>query len=190
MTPKALPWSFVIPVAKIPETGLAQELKASEAQLREMASLAGVREIRDALASLEMIPISGERVHVGGRVTAIVEQTCVVTLDPVENILDEQIDVTFAPASQIPTTTRVVTKDEGEGAEIPDPPEPIVNGAIDIGQLAAEHLMLGIDPYPRKPGAVFESQAEPADPDDHPFAALKALKPAKTLSKAVKPKKE
>ena len=37
-----------------------------------------------------------------------------------------------------------------------DPPEPIVNGAIDLGALAAEFLMLGLDPYPRKPGAVFE----------------------------------
>ena len=33
-----------------------------------------------------------------------------------------------------------------------------------------------IDPYPRKPDAVFEPPVVAADPEDHPFAALKALK--------------
>jgi hypothetical protein len=34
---------------------------------------------------------------------------------------------------------------------------------------------LAIDPYPRRPDAVFEAPAVAADPEDHPFAALKAL---------------
>jgi hypothetical protein len=33
-----------------------------------------------------------------------------------------------------------------------------------------------VNPYPRKPDAVFEPVVEVADPEDHPFAALKALK--------------
>jgi hypothetical protein len=36
---------------------------------------------------------------------------------------------------------------------------------------------LGIDPYPRRPDAVFEPMVEAPDPEDHPFAALKALQP-------------
>jgi uncharacterized protein len=36
-------------------------------------------------------------------------------------------------------------------------------------------LLLAIDPYPRKPDAVFASP-ESQDPDAHPFAALAALK--------------
>ncbi|MBN8981768.1 MAG: DUF177 domain-containing protein [Rhizobiales bacterium] len=176
MTRNDVPWSFVVGVAQIPETGLHQELKASDAQLGDLTALAGVRGIRDARATLDALPISGERVHVTGRVTAIVEQTCVVTLDPIETVVDEPIDVTFAPPSQISSTARVVAKEEGDDAEIPDPPDPIVNGTIDLGQLATEVLMLGIDPYPRKPGAVFESLEEARDPDEHPFAALKALK--------------
>ena len=46
---------------------------------------------------------------------------------------------------------------------------------VDLGAVATEFLLLGIDPYPRKPGAVFD--APPAgDPASHPFAALAALK--------------
>ncbi len=45
-------------------------------------------------------------------------------------------------------------------AEQPDPPDPIVNGRIDLGQLAAEFLALGLDPYPRKPGVEFAPVVE------------------------------
>jgi hypothetical protein len=49
-------------------------------------------------------------------------------------------------------------------------------------------LYLAVDPYPRKPGAVFEPVVEAADPEDHPFAALKALKAEPKKSGARKPK--
>ena len=48
---------------------------------------------------------------------------------------------------------------------------------------------LAIDPYPRKPDAVFDVPVVPPDPEDHPFAALKALQvDAKPPSKK-KPKR-
>jgi hypothetical protein len=97
----------------------------------------------------------------------------VVTLDPIDNDIDEAIDLIFAPASQIRELAESVDDTEGE-AEVPDPPEPIVDGAIDLGRLATDAMFLGINPYPRKPGAVFEPPAVPVDPEDHPFAALKA----------------
>ena len=46
---------------------------------------------------------------------------------------------------------------------------------IDLGDYVVEHLALEIDPFPRRPGAVFEAP-EPL-PETSPFAALKALKP-------------
>ena len=35
-----------------------------------------------------------------------------------------------------------------------DEPDLVTDGEIDLGELAAETLVLAIDPYPRKPGAV------------------------------------
>jgi hypothetical protein len=188
MTNNGYPWSFVVAVAQIPEAGLHEDLKAGPSQLHELAEIAGVRNVTDAYASLDVTPIAGDRVHVTGRVGATVGQTCVVTLEPMESLVDEAVDVTFAPASQIPVTAKVVTKEEGVEAEIPDPPEPIVNGSIDLGQLATELLLLGIDPYPRKPGVIFEPPKETIDPDEHPFAALKALKASPAADKGKKPK--
>ena len=45
---------------------------------------------------------------------------------------------------------------EESDEDTPDPPEPIVGGIIDLGRLATDALLLAIDPYPRKPDAVFE----------------------------------
>ena len=64
----------------------------------------------------------------------------------------------------------------------------IDNGIIDLGRLATDALYLAVDPYPRKPDAVFEPLVEAPDPEDHPFAALKALKVTPKKSGAKKPK--
>ena len=97
-------------------------------------------------------------------------QTCVVTLEPIESEIDETFDVLFVPEGEVPP----LPKDDSEGDET-DAPEAIVNGVIDVGGLAADYLFLGVDPYPRKPGAVFAPVIATPDPEDHPFAALKAL---------------
>jgi len=185
---ESYPWSFPILVAQLPEAGLHQTLETSDAQRASIAQAAGVLNVTQATASLDVTPQSGGRVSVTGRVRAHVVQACVVTLDPVDNDIDERIEAEFAPPDQIPATAKSVQKDEGEDAEIPDLPEPIVNGEIDLGRLAMEFLVLGIDPYPRKPGVVFEPPHVAADPEDHPFAALKALKGSSSAPKGKKSK--
>jgi uncharacterized metal-binding protein YceD (DUF177 family) len=175
MTGKADPWRVPVTVAQIPDTGLHRDIEADRPVREAMAELAGLREILSANASLDVTPKGGGRFHVGGRVRARVGQTCVVTLDPIENDIDEEVDLIFAPPEQIPQMADLVDETAEGVVEIPDPPEPIVNGIIDLGRLATDALFLGVDPYPRRRDVVFEPPVVPADPEDHPFAALKAL---------------
>jgi len=170
------PWRYQVIVAQIPDTGLHRDIEADPATREALAELAEVREIREARASFDVTLMKGDRVHVAGRVQALVGQICVVTLDPMETAIDEPIDLEFAPPEQIPQMSDLVDEAEDSDEEIPDPPEPIINGMIDLGRVATDALLLAIDPYPRKPGAVFEPKVEPADPGDHPFAALKTFK--------------
>ena len=175
--PSRDPWRAFVPVVQIPESGLHRDIEADEATRKAMAEIAGLREILSARASLDLKPRSGGRVHVTGRVQARVGQTCVVTLDPVENDIDEEVDLIFAPSEQIPELAEPANDDDEDGvAEMANAPEPIENGTIDLGRLATDVLYLAIDPYPRKDGAVFEPQVAASDPEDHPFAALKSLK--------------
>src|SRR3984885_4663635 len=167
------PWRVPIVVAQIPDTGLHRAFEASDAVRAAMADVAGLREIMSASASFDLTLKSGGRVHVTGEVHARIGQTCVVTLDPIENEINELIDLMFAPAEQIRSLAALVDEAaQSEDEEVPDPPEPIVNGVIDLGRLATDALFLAIDPYPRRPDAPFEPPAGGADP---PFAALKAL---------------
>jgi uncharacterized metal-binding protein YceD (DUF177 family) len=175
MTNKPDPWSVPVTVAQIPETGLHRDIEAGPAAREAMAELADLREVLSASASLDVTPKGGGRFQVAGRVRARVGQICVVTLDPIENDIDEEIDLIFAPPEQIPELSTLVDESAESGDEIPDPPEPIVNGVIDLGRLATDALFLGIDPHPRRPDAVFEPPLVTEDPEDHPFAALKAL---------------
>jgi len=167
------PWSVPVAVEDVPETGRRVILVADEGIRTAIAKLAQIRALPRLEATFDLARRGRDGLHVVGQVSATVGQNCVVTLDPIDNEIEESIDVAFAPA---PSSLA----DEGSDSGImevtaEDPPEPLVNGIVDLGVIATEFLLLGIDPYPRKPGAVFE---QPAAGDDvgHPFAALAALK--------------
>ncbi len=99
-------------------------------------------------------------------------RTVVVSLDPIEKNLVEPIDLVFTPDQQ-PGLGDI--EDEASfSLSDAEPPEPLVGGAVDLGAIATEYFLLGIDPYPRKEGATFEAPA-PGDVVANPFAALAAL---------------
>jgi len=188
MIEKPDPWRVPIAVEKIPDTGLHRDLEADQATRVAVADVGDLREVLAVQASFDVTPMSGGRYHVTGQVRARIGQTCVVTLEEIESDIDEAIDLTFVPPEQIPEMAALVDEAEESGGDTPDPPEPIENGIIDLGRVATDALYLAVDPYPRKPDAVFEPLVEAPDPEDHPFAALKALQVTPKKSGGKKPK--
>jgi hypothetical protein len=104
----------------------------------------------------------------------------VVTLDSVVNDINEAIDLTFAPPHKPVSEAAEVDIDAAQSSE---DVEPLIGNAVDLGVLATEFFVLGIDPYPRKPGAAFEAPGGAADPASHPFAGLAALHKNSTVKK-------
>jgi uncharacterized metal-binding protein YceD (DUF177 family) len=168
------PWSAPLRVTQVPAEGLSIDIAASEPQAAAVAETGQVRHVRNLRTEVRLTHERGGRIRVSGRVSAVVGQTCVVTLEPIDSTIDEPIDLLFAPPEMIPQTP--TSDGDHETGSTPDLPEPIVDGQIDLGRLATDALFLAIDPYPRKPGAVFEPVNEEDDPQAHPFAALQALK--------------
>jgi uncharacterized metal-binding protein YceD (DUF177 family) len=156
------PWSVPVTVENIPDTGLHMEIEAPAAVRAAVAELAAVRDMAQLSAVFDLTR-QGAGAHVSGRVSALVGQTCVVTLEPIESKLDEVIDVSFGPPGAAP------------GKDTDEPPEPLTNGRVDLGALATEFLILGIDPYPRKQGVQF-APPKVAEAGEHPFAVLAPLK--------------
>jgi uncharacterized metal-binding protein YceD (DUF177 family) len=167
------PWSARVAVHDVPEAGRRFDLVADESTRAAVAESIGLRALPRLEASFDVSRQGREGLHVAGRVIATVGQTCVVSLDPIDNELDEVVDLVFQPASE----EEQEEPQDGRRSRVAadDAPEPLVGGAVDLGAVATEYLALGIDPHPRKPDAKFSAPA--ADDDSpHPFAALAALK--------------
>lgn len=172
MDKKSHPWSVPVAVEDIPETGLHLEIEAPDDIRAAIAELAGLREVQQLSAVFDLAR-RGAGVQVDGQITGQVGQTCVVTLEPIENDVVETVDLRFIPQAE--TADEDLAAAALAGSDDEEQPEPLVGGKIDLGELVTEFLMLGLDPYPRKPGAEF-APPKVEDAGAHPFAALEALK--------------
>ncbi len=168
-TPEAAAWSVPIPVHAVPFEGRHLDLLADDQVRAKIASVAGLIAVKELEAHFDLVRIGKEGLRVRGQVTGLVAQACVVTLERVENRVTEPVDVTYLPADAATGATATVHTLEDE-----DPPEFLRDGTIDLGTLAVEFLLLGLDPYPRAPGAALPEPAAEQH-DDRPFAALAAL---------------
>lgn len=153
------PFSRPVRVETIPEGGLERAIEASEAERQALAELNGLPAIGRLQAKFILRRAGRGLFRVQGEVHAEATQTCVVSLEPLQAAIDDRVDVRFAsPADEIakrrtPPIAAVEASAVVLGDE--DPPDPIVDGQIDLGVLAAEFMILALDPYPRKPGVDF-----------------------------------
>jgi hypothetical protein len=161
-------------VADIPARGLDVGV---EADSDERAKIAAEFEL-EAVLSLKgtyRVTATKKGAHVVGRVNAVIRQICVVSLDPFEASVDEPVDLAFA---QEPRRHKSEGSQEAEitvSLEDEDPPEPIIDGRIDLGAVTLEFLALGLDPYPRKPGVALAHEESKEEKPASPFAALANL---------------
>ncbi len=171
---EVVPWSVPVTLDQISDGGLHRAIEAPEAVRLAIAALAGLRDVPELHAAFDLSK-SGSRVHVTGSVHGRVGQTCVVTLEPMETVIDEPIELTFAPAPAGAVGLADVHDAEPRHTADDEAPEPLTGNVIDLGAIAAEFLVLAIDPYPRKEGAEFAPPAVEKG-GNFPFAALAALK--------------
>ena len=161
------------PVSATEPPAAAIEIVASEAERAALAAAYDLVAVNAFAATVRVEP-AGKGVTVEGRVVADIVQTCVVSLVPVDQHIDETFSVRFtrdAPPPPKPGTEIVIDTDA------PDPPEPLDGPTVDVAALAEEYFVLAIDPYPRAPGASIPAEFA-GDPDaapDSPFAGLADL---------------
>ncbi|HEY9212991.1 MAG TPA: DUF177 domain-containing protein [Ancylobacter sp.] len=159
-------------VDKLPDLGTTVKIAPDEGVREALAKQLKLVAI-PALKATVTVVRQGSGVRVGGHVSAVVRQACVATLEDFDAPIEEDIDLGFAPPHKLAEV-------KPGGAEIDvgelDEPDPLIDGVIDVGAVVVEFLALGIDPYPRKPGAVFKVPKEAAVEEKSPFAALAKLR--------------
>lgn len=165
-------------VDKIKPGGSHEKGKANAEQRENLARRLGVNGLDNLTFSCDLLPWKKGGAAVKCQIKAKIRQTCVVTLDEFDSDLDLFVSRYFAHSASH-TGPDTVLDLEALDDDIPDP---IVDGKIDLGELAVQELALSIDLHPRKPGAVFCDHLEPVSGEKNPggrpnpFEALKVLK--------------
>jgi uncharacterized metal-binding protein YceD (DUF177 family) len=164
-------WSHPLAVADLPPEGAVLKLVPSEKERAALAHYVGVLAVPVLVADVKATPDGKGGVVIEGELAATVRQTCVVSLEPFDNAVNEPIALRFLQES---AADFAIAEDGGDER---DPADVIRDGVVDLGMLVTEFLALGVDPYPRRPGAVFAPPDTGAGNEtSSPFAALAKLK--------------
>lgn len=161
--------------------GRTEKLTANAAERAALAERFGILSVESLVAEIELRPHRRDGLALTGRLVADVVQACVVSLEPVPEHIESSFERVYEPGAEDPEASFSV--DDLFDPDAQDPPEPLIDGIVDLGEVVAEELALSLDPYPRAPGAEIpaeyrpepaEAAAEtPAQPTHRPFAVLK-----------------
>ena len=176
--PAAAKFMRMLAVETVPDTGLNITLCANEAECAALADAYGLVAVQTFEADFHVRKHGPESYEVSGVLHAFVTQTCGVSLEPFETLVSAPVEVNFTSSRQLlggPASRKMTAAGAANFAGPQDPPDPIIDGRIDLGALAAEFLALNLDLYPRKPGVTFADMyvGGEASGTDSPFAGLR-----------------
>ena len=152
---------------RIPPAGSTDKLAATPKECAAVAKRLMLPAIHSLSAVLDVSHWREGGLQVRGQVVSELDQVCVVTLEPFRSLVTKPVDRFFLP----PAVLKEIGEEEADVEALED-------GKADLGELVVETLALELDPYPRKPGAVFEPVLESADEPEatvSPFAKLAKL---------------
>ncbi|MBN2753061.1 MAG: DUF177 domain-containing protein [Rhodospirillaceae bacterium] len=165
---------------KIPASGLRVDLVATSEECAALTERLGILSCSSLVAALTLtVSDDGKQVHVDGRIQADVAQACVVSLEPVEQKINEPVSLLFLNESRFEAYEKLaLINGDPDDEEIP---YPILKGVFDVGAAITECLALELDPYPRRddaelpPSIQDDVEAEPLPERRNPFAVLQTL---------------
>ena len=153
--------------SKLPKKGERFSGLADGETLAEIAAQLKILRINSLSWELLAKPWGKKGFRLDGKVTGTVAQACVVTLEAVVEQIEEIIDLRFLPEAAATDRPRKDNPEEDVNfdATPEDEPETYTGDYFDALPIVIEHLALGLDPYPRAPGAAFaETDALPEEP--------------------------
>jgi uncharacterized metal-binding protein YceD (DUF177 family) len=140
---------------------------AERAALARRFALVGI----DRLTGTFTIRRDAAGIVADGRVEAALVQACSITGDPLPATVDEPVALRFVPDDE-------AGQDEVELGDGDIDIIPYDGSAIDLGEIAAETMVLALDPFPRGPNAetTLKQAGVLSEEEAGPFSALAALK--------------
>ncbi len=180
-------WPYFLEVEELSGKPLCLSISPDEEQNKALIKRLDVLGLEDVCAELK-ITRKKQIVYVSGHLKAKVFQPCVVSLEPVAVQVEDEFESWFADPQQAVSIAkarreREMKKGAGEQPILDehDDPEVIIDGQIDLGELAVQYLSLSITPYPHGEGVHYKlgddsEEAYASETRKNPFAALKDWK--------------
>ncbi len=183
-------WSYFVNSEDIDSKALDLEISAPKEARSALCKRLNLYAVNELKASIRLQRDSISKViHVKGTLFADVLQKCIITTEPVKEIVDEKFEAWFADSNNAVSFVKAkrerMSKKERDNLpmmEEKDDPEEITDGKIDLGELVVQYLSLSLSPYPRLKGAKYQGgdaqllDEAPSGTYDNPFAALKEWK--------------
>ena len=186
---KELPWSHIIQADHAGTDIKNVTIEPDEKQREALAEHFDILAIDNLKADLTFKREQGGLIiHVTGHFSADIQQTCVVTLDPIHSHIEEDFEAWYGDLEQAvsftkPKQQKDALRQHGETPIVPekDDPEPIEDGKLDLGDIVMQFVSLAIDPFPQKDGVELgegdvPEVKEPAPERKNPFAKLQEWK--------------
>ena len=148
------------------------DLVADEAERQSIAQRLDLVSL-DRLEAHVSLARKGEVVRAEGRLAAALDQSCVVTREPVAAHIDEHFEILFRPDAETAAPNEEIELGPEECDVV------FYDGAvIDLGTAIADSLALSLEPYPRSAGAdvVLKEAGVLSEAEASPFAALAKLR--------------
>jgi uncharacterized metal-binding protein YceD (DUF177 family) len=147
-------------------------LVADDAERAAIAKRLGLTSL-DRLDAHVTLTRNGDVVRADGRLAAALEQSCVVTGDPVAAHADEPFSILFMPEPQAAAPEEEVELGAADCDVVFHD-----GGTIDLGTSIADTLALSIDPYPRSSSAdaALKEAGVLSEEQASPFAMLAKLR--------------
>lgn len=152
--------------------GARLDVTADEPARAAIAERLGLTRL-DRLEAHVVLERDGSNILAKGRVIASLDQSCVITGEPVAAHVDEPFEVKFIPEPA------VASPDEEIELAAEDCDTMFHDGAtIDLGAAVADSLALALDPYPRSSAAAaaLKEAGVMSEAEAGPFAVLAKLK--------------
>jgi len=165
------PWSFSLAWSAVGADEKRVRLVADPAVRAALTAFLDVVDVK-ALSAELTVRAWLDGLEIDGRVAGVARRTCGVSLEDFDEAVDAPLHVRAVPSG----SRNAPEAGDGEvvvDLDADDPPDVVDGDRVDLAAYATEIFALALDPFPRKPGAVFTPPAESEPPS--PFAVLRQL---------------
>ncbi|MDR3471715.1 MAG: DUF177 domain-containing protein [Devosia sp.] len=160
-------------IDNLPPEGRDLDVIATPAQGEAIARQLAISAVERLEARIKVTKFRGGlRAH--GRLEAVTVQPCVVSFEPVRQLIDEEFERIYLPAEEQlkPAPAHPEVFVDLDSDELPDYFE---GHEVDLADAIIEAVALALDPYPRAEGASLEATGLAIEEETSPFASLKSL---------------